>query len=93
MDLETKTFAFKVVVEPDDGGAYCPALKAYGAVTQGATQDQAFKNINEVVQMIVDELVTEGIPLPSHTADVDILKICGLRSYRLAPMPDIDLPN
>ena len=35
-----RTYAFKVVVEPDEGGfhAYCPALRRYGAVTQGATQ-------------------------------------------------------
>ena len=57
-----ETYTFKVVVEPDEGGwhAYCPALKAQGAVTQGSTYEDALKNINEVVQMIVDELAEEG---------------------------------
>jgi predicted RNase H-like HicB family nuclease len=52
-----KTYAFKVVVEPDEGGyhAYCPALRHLGAVTQGDTAEEALKNINEVVQLIVDE--------------------------------------
>lgn len=66
-----KTYTFKVVVEPDDGGfhAYCPALRSRGAVTQGATEDEAIKNINEVVQMIVDELLEEGAPLPNESGD------------------------
>jgi predicted RNase H-like HicB family nuclease len=69
-----KTYTFKVVVEPDEGGfhAYCPALRRYGAVTQGATADEALKNINEVVQMIMDELQEDGIPLPTSTADNDV---------------------
>lgn len=72
-----KTYSFKVVVEPDDGGyhAYCPALRQFGAVTQGATQQEALKNINEVVQMIVDELLEEGTPLPtSPTDDVEVFE-------------------
>ena len=59
---EVKTYTFKVVVEPDEGGwfAYCPALEAQGAVTQGSTYEDALKNINEVVQIIVDELIEEA---------------------------------
>ena len=50
-----KTYSFKVVVEPDEGGyhAFCPALRRFGAVTQGATEEEALRNINEVVHMIV----------------------------------------
>jgi predicted RNase H-like HicB family nuclease len=66
-----KTYTFKVVVEPDEGGyhAYCPALRNYGAVTQGATEEEALKNINEVVQMIVDELREDGKPMPTGSGD------------------------
>jgi len=66
-----KTYTFRVVVEPDQGGyhAYCPALRQFGAVTQGATEEEALKNFNEVVQMIVDELREDGIPLPSGSND------------------------
>jgi predicted RNase H-like HicB family nuclease len=47
-----------------------PALRSYGAVTQGATQAEALKNINEVVvHMIVDELREEHIPLPPGSAE------------------------
>lgn len=66
-----KTYTFKVVVEPDNGGwhAYCPALKRHGAVTQGTSYEDALKNINEVVQMIVDELSEEGAPIPSGPSE------------------------
>ena len=66
-----KTYTFKVVVEPDEGGyhAYCPALRPLGAVTQGTTPEDALKNIYEVVQMIVDELQEEGKPLPASGCD------------------------
>ena len=66
-----KTYAFKVVGEPDDGGyhAYCPALRHLRAVTQGATEEEAFRNIDEVIHMIVDELREDGTPLPSGPAD------------------------
>ena len=64
-----KSYVFKVVVEPDqfeDGTpsfhAYCPALQ--GARTSGKTQEEALRNIQEVVQMIVDLLVEEGKPIP-----------------------------
>src|SRR6185437_4126822 len=38
-----KTYTFKVVVEPDESGfhAYCPALRRFGAVTQGSTESEA----------------------------------------------------
>jgi predicted RNase H-like HicB family nuclease len=64
--MARKTYTFNVVVEPDEGGfhAYCPALRRYGAVTQGATEAEAFKNIDEVVHMIVEELQEDGIGLP-----------------------------
>ena len=66
-----KTYTFKVVVEPDEGGyhAYCPALRHLGAVTQGETEAEALVNINEVVQMIVDELREDGAPLPEVSSD------------------------
>jgi len=61
-----KTYSFKVVVEPDDGRwhAYCPALEQYGAATWGNTEEEAVKHIHEVVQMVVDELIEDGEPIP-----------------------------
>jgi predicted RNase H-like HicB family nuclease len=64
-----KSYVFKVVVEPDefeDGTpafhAYCPNLR--GARTYGKTQEEALRNIHDVVKMIVDALIEQGKPVP-----------------------------
>jgi predicted RNase H-like HicB family nuclease len=66
-----KTDTIKVVVEPNEGGfhAHCSALRRFGAVTQGATPEEALKYINEVVRIIVDELREDGIPRPTASDD------------------------
>ncbi len=63
-----KTYSFKVVVEEDedfDGHpcgfhAFCPVLEAKGASTWGPTQEEALKNIREVLDMVVAELLEDG---------------------------------
>lgn len=75
--MAMKTYNFKVVIEPDedfDGNpsgwhVYCPALKKLGGATWGETREEALKNINEVVRMIVEELIEEGKPLPEGPED------------------------
>jgi len=63
-----KSYVFKVVVEPDEEGwhAYCPVLEEKGAATWGYTRAEALKNIQEVVQLVVGELVRDGEPLPEE---------------------------
>ena len=66
MKKQMKTYAFKVLVEPDEDRwfAYCPALKKQGAATWGYTQEEALKNIREVVEMVVEELIEDGELVP-----------------------------
>jgi predicted RNase H-like HicB family nuclease len=71
-----KTYNFKVVVEPDEDAlgnpawhAYCPALESIGAATSGRTRDEALKNIDEVIHMIVQEYLEEGRPIPESPED------------------------
>ena len=60
------TYIFKVVVEPDEDkwSAYCPALLKQGASTWGDTKEEALKHIHEVVQMVVQNLIEDGEPIP-----------------------------
>ena len=62
-----KTYAYKVVVEPDGDKfhAYCPLLEEYGAATWGNTEEEAYNNIEEVVQAVIDELIEDGEPIPT----------------------------
>ncbi|NLJ39552.1 MAG: type II toxin-antitoxin system HicB family antitoxin [Candidatus Atribacteria bacterium] len=63
-----KTYIFKVIVEPDEDRwhAYCPILEKYGAITWGYTQEEALKNIQDVVEMVVEELIEDHIPIPKE---------------------------
>jgi len=62
-----KTYIFRVVVEPDEDRwhAYCPVLEKYGASTWGYTREEALKNIQEILGMILEELVEEGSSIPA----------------------------
>jgi len=63
-----KTYIFKVVLEPDGEGwhVYSPALDKYGAATWGETKEKAVRHIQEVIEMIVEELLEEGTPIPEE---------------------------
>src|SRR5258708_2574609 len=63
---EMQTYTFKVVVEPDEDRwhAYCPALIRQGGATWGHTPEEALKNIEDVVKMVVESLRENGESVP-----------------------------
>jgi predicted RNase H-like HicB family nuclease len=75
--MAMKTYNFKVVIEPDedfDGNpsgwhVYCPALERLGGSTWGETRDEAFKNINEVVRMVVESMLEHHEHIPEESSD------------------------
>ncbi len=70
-----KTYTFKVVVEPDEDRwhAYCPALEKHGAATCGDTKEEALRHIHEVVEMVVEGLIEDGVSIPdSPQQDVTV---------------------
>jgi predicted RNase H-like HicB family nuclease len=66
-----KTYTFHVVVEPDEDRWYaeCPVLVRQGAATWGYTRDEAIRNIEEVVRMVVASLIAHGEPIPEGPSD------------------------
>ena len=76
-----KTYSFKVVVEPDEDRwhAYCPALVRQGAATWGHTQEEALRNIEEVVRMVVESLIEHREPIPEEPPD----------QVRVSPTPEV----
>ena len=66
-----KTYTFNVVVEPDEDRWYaeCPVLVRQGAATWGYTQEEALKNIEEVVRMVVESLIEHGELVPEGPSD------------------------
>ena len=60
------SYVIQVVLETDEDvwRAYVPDLESRGAATWGHTRDEALRNIQEVAQMVIEELVEEQVPLP-----------------------------
>lgn len=62
-----KSYVFPVVLEKDGNAwrALVPHFEDRGLATWGKTRSEALKNIQEVVQLFVEELVDESQPVPS----------------------------
>ncbi len=65
-DNQMKSYIFPIVLESDEDvwRAYIPELETKGAATWGHTKDEALKNIQEVAQMVIEELLEGGEQLP-----------------------------
>ena len=57
-----ETYVFRVELETDADGwrAFYPPMEDIGVSTWGGTQEEALKNIQEVLSMIVEESVEAG---------------------------------
>ena len=68
-----KSYLFRVVVEKDEDvwRAYVPELESRGAATWGHSKDEALRNIEEVLQMVVEDLLQEGESLPQSVTVAD----------------------
>ncbi len=66
-----KTYVFRVVVEPDEDRwiASCPVLERYADSTWVYTRVEALKNIQEVVEMVLQELVEDKEPIPEEPSE------------------------
>jgi len=62
-----KSYIFPITVEQDDDAwrAYIPELEARGAATWGKTKEEALRNIQEVAQMVIEEMLEDGEEIPS----------------------------
>ncbi|MEA3281823.1 MAG: type II toxin-antitoxin system HicB family antitoxin [Euryarchaeota archaeon] len=65
-EAETRTYLFRVADEPDEDRwhVYYPTLENIWGATWGHTREEALKNIREVVEMIVEELIEDGEHIP-----------------------------
>ncbi len=61
-----RTYTFNIVVERDEDRwhAYCPALHEKGAATWGQTREQALRNIEEEVRLVMESMVEHEERLP-----------------------------
>ena len=60
--MNKKTYVFPVTLESDEEGwrVFSPSLESMGASTWGETQEEALKNIREVLAAMLEEFLEEG---------------------------------
>lgn len=68
-----KTYIFPITLEQSDDAwhVFVPGLESRGAVTSGKTRDEALRNIQEVLQMVVGEYLEKGEALPPMVTVAD----------------------
>ena len=68
-------FRFLVVIEKANGNysAYAPDLP--GCVATGATREEAEQNMHEAVQLHVNGLIEDGVPVPESEAFAEYVVI------------------
>ena len=64
---------FNVTIDRDEDGAWvveCPSIP--GCVSQGATRDEALKNIQEAIAGCLEVRSERGMPLTVETSQVEV---------------------
>lgn len=69
----------QIILYPGEDGfwiAECPSLK--GCISQGSTKEEAIMNIKEAIQLYIDCLVEDNIPIPKENYELMAMEGCGL---------------
>lgn len=65
---------FQVTLDRDEDGVWvveCPAIP--GCVSQGASKQEALKNIEEAIALCLEVRAERGLPLTIETREVEVV--------------------
>ncbi|HEX3552474.1 MAG TPA: type II toxin-antitoxin system HicB family antitoxin [Thermoanaerobaculia bacterium] len=65
---------FQVTLDRDEDGVWvveCPSIP--GCVSQGATREEALKNIEEAIALCLEVRAERGLPLTIETREVEVV--------------------
>lgn len=65
---------FMVTIERDEDGMWvveCPSIP--GCVSQGATKEEALKNIEEAIALCLEVRAERGLPLTIETRQLEVV--------------------
>ena len=76
--MKTKVLNYQIIVEPDNETgtkkpgftAICPTL---GVADDGDTVEQALANVTDAIQVYVDSLVSDGLPVPVELPEKNLI--------------------
>jgi predicted RNase H-like HicB family nuclease len=65
---------FKVVLERDEDGMFVATVPALpGCISQGRSEDEALENVKEAIELHIESLAEDGIPLRRERRAVERL--------------------
>ena len=63
---------FKIVLEKDEDGGYAVTVPSLpGCISQGDTKEEAMENIKEAIELHVESLVEDGLPIIKKAKSVE----------------------
>ena len=65
---------FMVTIDRDEDGVWiveCPSIP--GCVSQGATKDEALKNVEEAIALCLEVRAEQGLPLTIETRQLEVV--------------------
>ena len=66
----------QVLIYPGEDGlwvAECPSLP--GCISQGTSREDAIRNIREAIQLYIDVLKEDGLPIPGDSLDALLVAV------------------
>ena len=58
---------FRVILEPNESGGYTVTVPLLpGCVSEGDTREEALANIKEAIELYIESLEADGIPVPNE---------------------------
>lgn len=64
---------FSVTIDRDEDGVWvveCPAIP--GCVSQGATREEALRNVEDAIRLCLEVRAEQGLPLTVETKQVEV---------------------
>jgi predicted RNase H-like HicB family nuclease len=66
----------QVLVYPGEDGFWvveCPSLP--GCISQGTTRDEALANIREAIELYIESLREDGLPIPQDPRQAEVVSV------------------
>jgi predicted RNase H-like HicB family nuclease len=59
---------YKVILEPQEEGGYTVTVPSLpGCISEGDTYDEALANIRDAIELYLESLQADGLPIPEET--------------------------
>lgn len=66
----------QVIIYTDENGKWCASCPSLpGCHSQGETREEAIANIREAIELYIEALEADGLPVPPETREVITLDI------------------